>query len=212
MTTLAANQKVEEPIWLPDLTKILTALASLVVGTYGFVRWWIPRHEARKEAKRTAGGLKSLGVCYEVMEHIVHHEASICDRAIILAGHNDGGYPTAASPYYVSALHWVTKTAETHRKINDYKNLRVDNAYCAMLSNVMKNDFVVLNTETMPDGLLREIYRAEGVSHCVICHLGIQDRKLLYLSCARLIDKPFSNVDVHDIRMAALKIKNEIGI
>lgn len=193
-----------------DVAKIVEGLAAGVVAAFGFIRWYLPRRAQRREQKKTLVGLESLQKSFAVMEQAVHHQR-LCDRAIIFAGHNDGGFPTAASPYYVSALHWVTHTMEAGKRIEDYRKLTVDSEYCRMVMQMVRDGFVVLTTTETPKGLLQSIYESEGIQQSLIVFIGVQNRKLIYISFARLKESSqFTQHDITRLKLLANNIANEI--
>jgi len=145
-----------------------------------------------------------------VMESVVHHR-KICDRSVLFAGHNSGGFPSADSPFYVSPIHWETTGIETSRKVSDYRNMAVDSDYCKMIGEVMMKNHLLIDPETMEDGLLKSIYKLENISHALIIFVGVKNRKIYYLSFAKYSPSGgFRENEITELLLSANKIKNEV--
>jgi hypothetical protein len=122
--------------------------------------------------------------CYELFNHMLRDGA---DRVILWAGKNSGGVPSVGKPYTVTPVQGVTKF-DVENIIPSYRNLPVDLPYINMLLKTLEAPLTVIENhpETMPDGMLKNFYLAEGVTHSIIVGLDVdmEDNSYNYMSIA----------------------------
>jgi hypothetical protein len=122
--------------------------------------------------------IKKIVRIYDEMHRVV--ELTEVQRFIIFKAHNGGGLIRTNTPLFVSALHEDYSAPFTSVK-ETYQQVSVDGEYIRMLSAICENKSVKLKTSEMKEGLLKDIYVAEGVRYAEIYFLG-QDRKNLYFT------------------------------
>lgn len=72
----------------------------------------------------------------------------------------------------VSVIYEQHKDSEYRgNAIARYRNLEIDEDYRNMLKEAEAKGYVEIDTQTMPDSLLKSIYKVEGVNHSKIRHL-----------------------------------------
>lgn len=93
------------------------------------------------------------------------------DRCLVFVGHNCGGLPKPGERYTVkSQTGWANNGDDVYRRF-DFE-IVIDEPYAEMLLSAHHHGVVVMDVETMPDGLLKGIYRQEGVKQSVLYSLG----------------------------------------
>lgn len=93
----------------------------------------------------------------------------------------------------------------TSSAIARYKNLSVDTEYKDLLTEVEKFGFIILSTDTMKEGLLKDIYEVEEVHHSEIRHLARQPLDsendcLVFCSSATHLKAKFNKKDLLSIQ------------
>ena len=217
-TTITVHpiHKVEEPAWFADFVKLFTGICSIVGAIYGGVKWAWPRWKEHRQARKVVGGFIQMAEAmqknHDILSGLVHRNSRIANRAIIFRGHNGGGQPSSKTPFHTSASMWESDRDDNFRAIATYQSLCVDWPYCQMLLEVIEKKLAVMEVKTMPAGLLRDIYHREKVYHAALAFIGIQGNEIIYISVARLLNEPFSNDDITQLKLAANEIKNNLGI
>lgn len=199
-----ANKAIE------DAAKVVGGLGTGIAATLGFIKWWNTKRSQKRAIQKVSDGVSELRSAFQVMEEVVHHRR-LCDRSIVFAAHNDGGYPSLTCPYYASAVHWVTIKEESYKRISDYRNLPVDSAYIKMVGSIIKEGHVLMDYGTMEPGILKDIYELENVGQSLIVLLGIKDKKLFYMGFARFKDgNKFTVGDITRLKLAAHTVAEEM--
>lgn len=196
-----------------DVLVAIIGLIGMVITSIGtlLMKAYVDRkYTTRREKTRVLDGLAQLHRVYLTMHEFVDQMGA--ERVVLFAGHNSGGVPRVHSAYWVTALHWVSQSVESHVNIRDYQNIVVDSFYISMLLEIERTGCTQLMTETMPECQLKSYYVAEGVTHSLVLFLAIKEYKLLYVSIARYTDVPFTSAEVVIAKLKANKIKNLLEI
>lgn len=106
----------------------------------------------------------------------------------------------------ISVIFEQHKSAEynTHA-IARYRNVKIDDVYREMLKQTEKTDYVVFNTESETDSLLKDIYELEGINHSLIKHIA---RKPVNEEDDFLV---YSSVSTHNIKKYTKKERTLIN-
>ncbi len=191
--------------------KFLTTVGTSLAGLAAAYKW-LPA-ACRKirdsvEAKKSAAfvaGMRDLRALYNALERAQDYGAT---RGIIFEAHNSGGIPRINSPFYTSAVHWVSAEPEDEHRIASFIELPVDPAYVRMLEELQRTGFYHFITATESDCLLKRIYAASSVTSAAISSLGIIGNSYLYVSFARKEDTPFTPTQLTELQLIAGVIKS----
>ena len=189
----------ESAPWAAVVGAVLTAILTFSKWLLPFLRDWT---RARRDAK-TIDGFARYQELYLALQAI--EDAGI-QRTIIFAGHNSGGIPKPGSPFYVSALHWMSEAPDRGGPAK-YARLPVDAGYVAMLVDVMNCGEARFAPEDMGDCQLKSLYTAEGVEDSLLLFLGTRDKRLFYMSASTFYGK-MNERQLTEIRLQANIIHN----
>ncbi len=131
------------------------------------------------------------------------------EGALILMLTNGGGKPRIGAKLYVSALVNVTQDVPSHR-IPVYKQLEVDIPYIEMLLEAANRGKSMQLTDVMPRGLLRDLYREEGVKFSEVWHLMQTDEAYFFASFSTYTETHLVGAQA-DMRIAASEIKRVLA-
>ena len=179
------------------------------------VAWkWLPKVCAKvrsfldsKRDNSVVNGLRTLHLVYDAMERAQDHGAT---RAIIFAAHNSGGIPRVDSPFYTSAVHWVSCDERDDERIASFVELQLDTPYIRMLLQTQATGFYHFIAAQEPDCMLKRLYAASGITSAAICCLGVVGNSYLYLSFARTEPGGFSEIQITELRLIAGTIKRAV--
>lgn len=135
--------------------------------------------------------------------------SSAVDRFLILKTENGGGKPRLGSHLYSSVMYEST-SKELKSVKDDYQRLLVDDIYVRMLSDIGLGVPNKLKVVDMKDGILKNIYKVEGVSYSEVHYIGETDNTFFYLSVGttnenNTFDDPMDRVE---IEIAISKVRN----
>lgn len=158
---------------------------------------------------RPSKQIKKIVAIYDEMHKVI--ELTEAQKFIIFKAHNGGGLIRTNTPLFVSALHedYSTPFSATKEK---YQQISVDGEYIRMLSTICEEKVIKFSTANMKEGLLKDIYTAEGVRYAEIYFLG-QDRKNLYFtSIASAWDNGWTKEPEQElvVKLAINTIRNNI--
>lgn len=124
-----------------------------------------------RKKERTYDALLKRGDFYRNLEAI--RDLKSIQRVLLMVGSNCGGLPVPSKAYKVIArLGWAEPPYPNPLSFYDFE-LLVDSHYCVMLANMIRDGFVKVETETMPDCMLKTYYVAEKVIQSYIFFLNI---------------------------------------
>lgn len=142
-----------------------------------------------------------------ICTHLV--KDSEVEMALVLMLTNGGGIPRIGAKLYVSALVNVTQDVPSHR-IPVYKQLEVDIPYIEMLLEAANRGKSMHLTEVMERGLLRDLYREEGVKFSEVWHLMQTDDAYFFASFSTYTDTHLVGAQA-DMRIAVSEIKRVLA-
>lgn len=157
-----------------ELTSILGVLLTFlgtIAGSKALSDWLERRAKAKKDGKnevKLIKGLEDLDEIYTIIETI-KNVAPIC-RVFLLKGSNGGGLPIPGNEFYAHGVHQSVKG--TNDTLYKYIKVLVDAQYINMLLGIIKNKKISYIIDTMPEGLLKNIYISEGIKKSDIYFIG----------------------------------------
>lgn len=113
---------------------------------------------------------------YDTMNRIL--EETVIQRCLVFKVHNTGGLIRPTTELFASVLYEDYRIPFTSVK-EGYQRLPVDKEYIKMILDVMEKKKDFYETESIPNGMLRDIYVREGVRNSIIYFIG-QDRRNMY--------------------------------
>lgn len=140
-------------------------------------------HPMRKN-ERTYDALLKRGDFYRNLEAI--RDLKSVHRVLLMIGSNCGGVPTPSKAYKVMARYgWAEAPHPNPVSFYDFE-LIVDSHYCVMLANMIRDGFVLLDTATMPESMLKTYYLAEKVVQSYVFFLNIDpdNNEMMFFSVA----------------------------
>lgn len=181
---------------------LLSSLAT--VGMAWTVYWWMfGRKRDATPLQHAQGWADIQRICTQLVRD------SDVERAMVLMLTNGGGTPRIGAKLYVSALVNVTQDVPSHR-IPVYKQLEVDMPYIEMLLEAANRGKSMQLTEVMERGLLRDLYREEGVKFSEVWHLTQTDGAYFFASFSTYTDTHLVGAQA-DMRIAASEIKRVLA-
>jgi hypothetical protein len=171
-----------------NITSIIVAIIAALGGVTGqklFDYWRTKKQERMKDG--AVHGLTHMAEVYRAMERVV--TVTPAERFVIFKGSNGGGVPRPGQPFYASAVHEKHKDDKHERLIEKYKRIEVDSAYVQMLLEVIATGKKELEVDKMERGLLRSIYRSEGVQYSECYFLGKTEKEVYYCTIATTQEK-----------------------
>jgi len=166
-------------------TEIVVASVAALSGAGG--QKLIDYFKNRKQQKQRESLVHSLSSMHEVFTAMgdVVHDTPVT-RFLILKGSNGGGLPKPGSPFYANAVHERHKLVDHDGLVKKYTNIEVDAQYIEMLLDISTNRegkkcYVV---SEMQPGLLKSIYKSEGLKYAEVYYLTKTDREIFYASIA----------------------------
>jgi len=166
-----------------NITAIVVAIIAALGGVTGqrVFDWWKAKKETRRKDS-AVHGLTDVAEVYKTMERVV--VATSAERFVIFKGSNGGGVPRPGQPFYAAAVHEKHKDDHHERLVEKYKRVEVDAPYIQMILEVIATGKKTLISETMEPGLLRSIYRAEGVKYSEAYFLSKTEKEVYYCTIA----------------------------
>lgn len=157
---------------------IITAFST---GIKDYIIIWFKLKTQRLMRQQHGHGLQMLGEFRAIIDDM--ESLPYIERVLVFAGQDSGGIPTPGNPYTVKALDgWSKEDPELPERFRfEYQ---VDTSYCNMLSKMINDGFLRLTVSDMPDGILRSIYREEGVIDSLLYFIDINDHVLIYMTVA----------------------------
>lgn len=153
-----------------------------------------------QKKERNYDALLKRGEFYRNLEAI--RDLKSIQRVLLLVGSNCGGVPTPSKAYKVIArLGWAEPPYPNPLSFYDFE-LIVDSHYCVMLANMIRDGLVLVDTETMPDCMLKTYYVAEKVNQSYLFFLNIDpdNNEMMFFSVASY-NGPITTGDALLLRM-----------
>jgi len=95
----------------------------------------------------------------------------------------------ACPPICCAAVHEKHKNENHERLVEKYKRIEVDANYIQMLLETISAGRKTLDVDKMEPGLLRSIYRSEGIQHAECYFLGKNEKEVYYCTLATTKEK-----------------------
>ena len=171
-----------------NITSIIVAIIAALGGVTGqrvFDYWKAKKQDKLKDS--AVHGLTHMAEVYRAMERII--TVTSVERFVIFKGSNGGGVPRPGQPFYASAVHEKHKDEHHERLVEKYKRIEVDANYIQMLLETISTGRKSLDVDKMEPGLLRSIYRSEGIQHSECYFLGKTEKEVYYCTLATTKDK-----------------------
>lgn len=177
------------------------------VGDKGWEWYKLKRLDKKAEKMEIVEGVvKSYQQIYRLLNEITTKTSA--SRAVIIAAHNGGDQPSIFSPLYTTVLYEAndelpTITERWHRQL-------IDKPYLAIIDKVLQKDDFLVVTEDLEPGILRNLYKAEGIDHSQVIYLTYSTKKesLLYLSLNFTHENSTTHKEKNVIRSCVTDIKN----
>lgn len=181
------------------IVEILGILATAILGVLAYRKFILKRNDQIKDNEANKAEFDAIANeltgLYTQSTKIVtrfiietHNELSkltaqtSATRAILLAAHNNTGPLSLFSPRYSSALDESVNGVEP--VLLTWQNQLLDVPYVQMLERFITQGKMEIDTTTMPDGILKDVYLAGGVKNSLLFMIDydIQKHRLIYLS------------------------------
>jgi len=151
--------------------------------------------------------IKKIVEIYEVMNSVLN--STQIQRILIFKVHNGGNFIRPSSGMYVSVIYEDYRSPFSSVK-EKYQKIPIDREYAKMLLEVMENKKCTFETDKLRDGLLKDIYIADGVKKSVISLLKEEKKAIYFCSMATSQIGEFTMKEKLDIDIAINKIKNNL--
>lgn len=163
----------KHPFWA-----IIGAALASGGALHGLIVWVIKNNNKKKEKKyeQSYKGLRELYESIHLLLTSVHAR-----RVAVLRCENGGGLPSPGKTVYSS----VTAEAYDNPKyaVRDLWQKRpVDRQYARLLGDLYDNGWVLLHTDTMLSGPLKDLYQRDGVNASLIVRVAQVPGAFFYLS------------------------------
>lgn len=201
-TTVAIENETTKDI-VHEAIKALTT-SGIILALFKSLAKAVPSWFERRRQETFVRSVAKIRSVYCVMESAVEKDGA--ERVLLLAAHNSGGIPTVGTPFYTSAIYWVTGKA-SNRALVSYKNITVDGAYIAMLLESRAKGSYHFKMDENDGTQLKEFYQAEGVTDSLICYLGILENQFMYMSFATY-GEPFAANQLTSFKIRAAEVKD----
>lgn len=189
--------------YMEHLTIALLSSAA-TVGLALLAYWGLLRKKKEATPLQHAQGWADIQrICTQLVKD------SDVERALVLMLTNGGGVPKLGAKLYASALVNVTQDVPSHR-IPVYKQLEVDIPYIEMLLEAANRGKSMQLTEVMPRGMLRDIYKEEGVKYSEVWHLMQTDDAYFFASFSTYSETHLVGSQA-DMRIAVSEIKRVLA-
>ncbi len=130
------------------------------------------------ENRKTRRGLLNLTPCYDELNQVrggVH-----ASRAVLLGTENGGGVPGPGTQ--VTSSVFAESVGALPPVKPDWQGQPVDEQYARLLHDVITKGEVILRTNTMSEGVLRTLYRGQGITHSCVRLVSTTNHRVYYLS------------------------------
>ena len=150
------------------------ALTALIKGSFDIVK----AKMARKNAFYNT--ISDLNTIYEEMDEL--KSKAKCDRVLVITTTNGGGIPVPGANLYASIL-FETYDKSLGTIKGSWQNRLIDEGYVKTLLSLEEHGLIVVETEKMADGILKDVYMTSGIVKSVIAKIKSTDKRYYYISC-----------------------------
>jgi len=151
----------------------IAAILAALLGGSGLHRIFREVKDRLNSAKSKEAFL-DISLIYEAMHDIVAN--TTINRVLILATHNGGHEIKPGTKLYGSVLYETVAQPFVSVKAS-YQNIPLDAAYVQVLVELLTNGSVGTVTDTMPKGVLKDLYEREGVKFSKLFYLADNNLK-----------------------------------
>lgn len=206
------NNEMNENI----IISLITALGAVLAAFFGkSVYGRNKQNRLTPEEEIYIQHLSPLGSSLGIMEEQANNPDSGIDRAVMLEGHNCGGFPDPKRPYYVDIVYPVISDDPNNnflsvKAIKDkYSSLQVDSHHIDLLSELIRVKDKILVTAEMEDCLLKEIFISEKISWSLFSYLCLHGQSIIFItqSCHLPTLSPTED-QIFSAKLAANKLRN----
>lgn len=175
MSHTATEQNMSDNV----LSHIVTGIFGLLTAAAGWVGkifWDLYRTRRDNTISKVINGVKDV---YQYMNLLRRETGAM--RVLVIKIHNGGGKPKLTTGLYGSVLYadWESGLKDGL----DWVNQRLDPAYIDTLNQVLTapDAWLDLNTDSLPDGQLKDLLAADGAAHVMFSNLVQTDNNLVLL-------------------------------
>jgi L-amino acid N-acyltransferase YncA len=189
----------EQPIWAYMLSSAAAAKAIDVAW-----QAWLAK---RKRKTAASDAIHAAMGIYTAMKLV---PADQCQRIVVFKAHNGGKALDARSHKYSSILYEDVR-APFESILQEYQGWLMDSQYLEMLQEVVNKGHATIHTNTMPDGKLKDLYEASGVTLSQVVYLGEDGTNIFYMSFASCNDiERYNAVTRNAMDICTNKIKKHL--
>lgn len=162
-----------------DLVALVTALGlGTVLKT--LVDWWIASRKERKaNDKAFTQVFKDVHEVYYVLLTMLRNCKA--DRVVVLKTTNGGGRPTLTGNLYSTVMYEAFEYPLQSVKSN-WQNQLLDSQYMSMLFEMNKTGKLVVVTDALPQGILKDLYQKHGIVKSWVYRIHERETEYIYLS------------------------------
>jgi hypothetical protein len=131
------------------------------------------------EGRSTVKQVTNVISIYDCMNDVIRN--TDVEMIMIFAAHNCGGDIKAVERLRISCLYEDFQKPFRSEKLK-YQEIDVDETYARMLGTLLMDKKIAHATETMPDCMLKDIYKSVGVSYSDVFLLKNTKKKIYYAS------------------------------
>lgn len=164
---------------MSDWIKLAIAIIGALGGAMTFARWYLDRRD--RKAKEHV--LDVFGRITEIYREITSLRDILgAARILVLRAENGGEIPRVGhdlhSTVVYETFHAVDAVSER------WSQQKMDEEYVRLLARVIAEDQVVVHTDKLKKGHLKDIYLSTGIGHAIVSTLRVSQKEFFYLSIA----------------------------
>lgn len=144
---------------------------------------------------------------YDTINRIIDETA--VERFLIFKAHNGGGVIKPTGELYVSAL-YEGYCCHFHSVKSKYQKIEIDQEYARMLLELMQKGNLHFKTDKMREGLLKGVYKSEGVQEVRLYYLGQTKKFIFYCSAATSKNWDFTTEEKASLDISIGNIKQNM--
>lgn len=176
-TTVKKSKKPPGNWWtmMMALAAAGTFSALIYSGKDLLVEYW----DHQSESTNFVEALVNIGAVHDVLDNL---RANVnADRCVVLFAHDSGSIPTTTSPLFSSVL-YDSRSNNAKGELADWQTQLLDKVYVDMLIDLYSKNHIVVITEDMKEGILKDTYQSIGITHAEIHKIYVTESKFIYLS------------------------------
>lgn len=167
---------------MESIEKWISGGVGIFIAMYKLLEWYKRKRMVKKAENQLKTFINDSKECEALARSITG--GNHADRIYIFRSHNSGGIPRLGTPYYTSVSFYDYKDKSLLHRGKKYNNIEVDDMYKDLMLQVIDEHKIELETKSMEDGLLKQIYELEHVQKSIIYRLAITDKEFFYMSVA----------------------------